>query len=147
MDFRLLYIAFPSAVCIRCFIAVTASAGHSWRRSLTALLVARLVGLYVDARVPAAQPPVPLSSGYRAPAGVADMRFLCRHRLAAVLVDEPLKRIRDEPGAVVLVQVAVGLGAHVPGPPYRSAATSCSHSQIPVATNQPDFQDMGVLYR
>ena len=34
------------------------------------------------------------------------------------------------------MQVAVGLGAHVPGPPYRSAATSCSHSQIPVATNQ-----------
>ena len=60
----------------------------SWRRPLTALLVARLVGLYVDPRVPAAQPPVPLPSGYRAPAGVADMRFLCRHRLAAVLVDE-----------------------------------------------------------
>ena len=66
------------------------------------LLVARLVGLYVDPRVPAAQPPVPLPSGYRAPAGVADVRLLCRHRLAAVLVDEPLKRIRDEPGAVVI---------------------------------------------
>ena len=39
----------------------------SWRRPLAALLVARFVGLYVDLRVPAAQPPVPLSSGYHAP--------------------------------------------------------------------------------
>ena len=40
-------------------------------RLVAALLVARLVGLYVDQRVPATQPPVPLPCGYRAPAGVA----------------------------------------------------------------------------
>ena len=40
------------------------------------------------------------------------MRLLSLHRLAAVVLDEPPKRIGDEPGAIVLVQVTVGLGAH-----------------------------------
>ena len=44
------------------------------------------------------------------------MRLLCLHRLAAVLVDdEPLNRIRDKPGAIVLKQMALVL----PPRPYR----------------------------
>ena len=67
-----------------------------------------LVGLHVDARVPAAQTPVPFPDGYRA---FADVRLLSGHRLAAVLVDEPPKRIRDKPGAVVLMQMAAADGS------------------------------------
>ena len=35
------------------------------------------------------------------------------HDLAAILVDEPAEGVRDEPGAVVLVQVGMDPGAHV----------------------------------
>ena len=96
----------------------------SGRRLLAALLVAPLVDLHVDPRDPAAQPSVLLPGGYRAPAGVADVRLLSAHRLAAVVLDEPLERIRDEPSAVVLMQVAVGFGAH-PSPRYGNRRYPC----------------------
>ena len=96
----------------------------SGRRLLAALLVAPLVGLYVDPGDPAAQPSVLLPGGYRASAGVALVRLLSAHRLAAVVLDEPLERIRDEPSAVVLMQVAVGFGAH-PSPRYGNRRYPC----------------------
>ena len=96
----------------------------SGRRLQAALLVAPLVDLHVDPGDPAAQPSVLLPGGYRASAGVALVRLLSAHRLAAVVLDEPLERIRDEPGAVVLMQVAVGFGAH-PSPRYGNRRYPC----------------------
>ena len=68
--------------------------------------------LYVDTSDAAAQSAVVFASGYGAPAGIAQMRLLSLHRLAPVVSDEPAERVGDEPSAVVLVQVAVGRGAH-----------------------------------
>ena len=68
--------------------------------------------LYVDTSDAAAQSAVVFASGYGAPAGIAQMRLLSLHRLAPVVSDEPAERVGDEPSAIVLVQVAVGRGAH-----------------------------------
>ena len=61
----------------------------------------------------------PRNRRYRSPAGIvrpqAQVRLLSLHRLAAVLRDKPTERVRDKPSPVVLMQVAVGLGAHATG--------------------------------
>ena len=77
--------------------------------------------LDVDPRYAAAQAPVPFSGGYRASADMTRVRLLRSHRLAAVVLDEPVEGIGDEPRAVVLMQVAEGLGAHHATPPERQS--------------------------